>query len=811
MALRELHRAGFARLLSRSAGRSRDAFGPIGRIRNIGRSLQLLAAIAVVAIAVFTAQQLWLARHTAIASAAMQMMRLDMVFAEQTGRAVETIDLILRNTVDLTPDRAKANPADVADVLRRRIAGVRQVSALAVADPSGMVVVASKPELVGQLPPSGMAALSMSRLDSDGALRISEPSRDARGTWTVLMTRRLQSRDGRFTGIAVAYLNLDYFEDFYEAVDLPETAAILLHLRNGTVLARFPRVDGVVGTSYANQAPFANVLAHAIAGTVIMQSPVDGTTRIVAIRALKAFPLAVSVSVGQQAVLAPWWTELWIFSAAASFGSLGLVGVLLYLSRQAREAELADRLRTMQELARVASLDSLTGLLNRTTLTERLDRRLAWAQGRRAEVALLFLDLDGFKQINDNQGHKAGDAVLRVVAGRIAGVSQSASADVARWGGDEFVIITADRDPAAPGAPSDATVLAGNILREISMPIDVDGQMVRVGGTVGIATYPQDGRSPEVLVSAADAAMYDGKQAGGNIVRVYDPELANAVAASSGLERDLREAMQQGALSIVYQPIIAMPGERCVAFEALVRWHHPTRGSVPPAMFIPVAEHSGLIGRLGQWVLDRACLEAVKWAVEGGPAVSVNVSLAQVTSGELPQDVAAALDRSGLPASKLHLELTESMVGADHQRIIPVLTAVRDLGVSIALDDFGTGFSSLSRLHDWPINIVKIDKSFVRLLERDGTAVIRATLLVAQEYGLDVTVEGVETFEQWRELSALGVRSFQGYLFSRPLEAADVGPWLERVRQSRLRGERGFGLGKLKQSPVLDRAGTGEP
>ena len=811
MALRGLHSARLARLFPRFRGGSREAFGPASRARNIGRSLQLVAATAVIAIAVFTVQQLWLTRHTAMSAAAMQMTRLDMVFAEQTGRAVETIDLILRNTVDLTPERAKANPADVADVLRRRIAGVRQVSGLAVADPSGMIVAASKPELVGQLPPVGMAALTMSRVDTEAALRISEPVRDGGGTWTALMTRRLQSRDGRFSGIVVAYLNLGYFEDFYEAVDLPESGAVMLHLRNGTVLARFPRVEGLVGTSYANQPPFTDVLAHGIAGTVVMPSPLDGTRRILAIRGLRAFPLAISVSMGEQQALAAWWTEVWIFSAAALFGSLGLVGVLLYLSRQAREAELAERLRTMQELTRIASLDSLTGLLNRTTLTERLDRRLAWAQGRRGEVALLFLDLDGFKQINDNQGHKAGDAVLRVVADRIAKVSQSASADVARWGGDEFVIITADRDASVDGAASEATVLAGDILREISTPIDVDGQTVRVGGTIGIATYPQDGNSPDVLVSAADAAMYDGKQAGGNIVRVYDPELANAVAASSGLERDLREAMKQDALTVVYQPIIAMPGERCVAFEALVRWQHPTRGSVPPASFIPVAEHSGLIGRLGQWVLERACTEAVGWAAEGGPAVTVNVSLAQVTSGALPQDVVSALRRSGLPPSKLHLELTESMVGADHLRIVPVLKAVRDLGVGIALDDFGTGFSSLSRLHDWPINIVKIDKTFVRSLERDGTAVIRATLLVAQEYGLDVTVEGVETVEQWRHLTALGVRSFQGFLFSRPLAAADVKPWLARVGQLKARGQRGLGWGKLEQSPVLDEASLTKP
>ena len=800
-------------VVSRGYRRSVPARDGIGAW-NVARSLQTVAAITIVAIAVITAHQLWLTRQNAIDAAATDLARLDMVFAEQTGRAVETVDLVLRNAADLTPERARANAPEVGDVLRRRIAGVRQILALAVADPAGTIVAASQPELLGPLPPAGMAALSIGRVQADGALRISEPLRNPDGHWTALLTRNVSGRDGRFGGMIVAYLNLAYFEDFYQAVDLADRSSIVLYLRNGTALARFPEKDAVIGTSFADQPPFTKVLAAGLAGTVLMTSPLDGTQRIVAVRALKAFPLAVSVSVAEGQVLASWWNEVWVFSAATLFGGIGLVGVLLYLSRQARETEMAARLRTMQELARVASLDALTGLLNRTTLTERLEQMLAAAAANHTEVALLFLDLDGFKQINDVQGHKAGDAVLRVVAGRIAAAAAQASppnsTHVSRWGGDEFVIVARVRDPDTADAPSDAVLLAGDILREASRPIDVDGQTVRVGGTIGLATYPQDGLTPDVLVSAADAAMYNGKQCGGNIVRVYDPALADAVAVSASLEADLRQALRDQSLSLVYQPIVEMPGERCAAFEALVRWQHPIRGNIPPIEFIPVTEHSGLIGRLGQWVLDRACVEAAAWPgnhadlADTGPTVCVNVSLAQVISGELQQDVVNALERSGLPANRLQLELTESLVGADHMRIIPVLTAIRGMGVSIALDDFGTGFSSLSRLRHWPINIVKIDKSFVEAMPQDGTAVIRATLLVALEYGLSVTVEGVETVEQWRELTNLGVQSFQGFLFSRPLPAAEVAPWLERVSKSRTPHGRGFGRMKLEDSALLD-------
>ncbi len=773
--------------------------------RNLGRSLQLLAAVAVTAVFAVTGEQLLRSRTHVIDSAAQQVSQLDMVFAEQTGRAVETVDLLLRNSTDVTPDHARARPGELTDRLRSRIATVRQVSALAITDQAGTVVAASRPDLLGALPPAGMAELGKHRADTEPRLHLSGPFRDPDNHWVALMTRRLQAPEGQFAGIAVAYLNLAYFRDFYEAVDLAENGSIQLYLRDGTVLARFPRADGLIGTSYASQPPFADVLAHAQAGNTVMTSPADGSVRILAIRALRSFPLAVSVSVGQSEVLASWWREVWVFAAASVLGGIGLLGVLLHLSRQARNVELGERLRTMQEIARLASLDALTGLLNRTTLTERLEAQLAAARPGQDQVALLFLDLDGFKGINDLQGHKAGDTVLCVVAGRISRAAPAA--DIARWGGDEFVIVSRARSAAASGDPWEAVVLADTVLREIGRPIDFDGQTVRVGGTIGVACFPHDGATPDTLVSAADAAMYEGKQSGGNMVRVFDPALAHAVAASADLERDLRQALQDEALSVVYQPIVAMPGERCVAFEALVRWAHPARGNVQPSEFIPVAEQSGLIGRLGRWVLRQACHDAASWPPDRAIAVAVNVSMAQIVSGELLQDVTTALTQSGLPPQRLHLELTESMVGIDHVRVIPVLQTLRDMGVRIALDDFGTGFSSLSRLRHWPIDTVKVDKAFVRTMERDGTAVIRATLLIAGEYGINVVVEGVETVEQWRQLAALGVHSFQGYLFSRALAGSEILPWLLRVAQPAVPRSRGFGWSRMEPSPRIGQVG----
>ena len=717
-----------------------------------------------------------------------------MVFAEQTGRAVETIDLILKGLVE-TPT-TNAGTA----FLSGQMAGVRQISALAITDAAGTVVQASHAKLLGALPPQGLKALALHRPAGETGLRISEPLRDGNGRWTALVTRRRTAPDGGFAGIVVATMNLAYFEDFYEAVELKENGSILLHRRDGIVLARFPRGDGIIGTSYANQPPFADILARGMAGTVEMPSPVDGSERIVAIRALRAFPLAVSVSVGEDEVLATWWNDAWL-SAARLAGGVALAGILLILSKRARDLEMAERFDTVERLAQAASSDPLTGLLNRTTLTRRFEALLSKARTKRTQVALLFLDLDGFKPINDVQGHRAGDSVLRVVANRISRAAESAQ--VARWGGDEFVVVTPIPVADSPEVPPEIMVLAESILRQLSAPIEIDGQTVRVGATIGVARFPQDGTNPDALVTAADAALYAGKLSGGNTIRVYDPAMADAVAASLALQRDLLYALETDGLSLNYQPIVQMPEERCVAFETLIRWHHPTRGTVPPSEFIPVAEQSGLIGRLGQWVLRRACEDAVNWPEHAGAAVSVNVSMAQIISGILVQDVAEALGRSGLPPQRLHLELTESMVGSDHLRIVPVLQTLHGMGIRIALDDFGTGFSSLSRLRTWPIDIVKIDQSFVQGMRTDGTAVIRATLLVAREYGLTVTVEGVETIEQWKELAGLGVCSFQGYLFCHPLEANAVSPWLDVICAPKPQRKLGFGWSKAYPSATF--------
>ncbi len=436
------------------------------------------------------------------------------------------------------------------------------------------------------------------------------------------------------------------------------------------------------------------------------------------------------------------------------------------------EREIAERERFAQELARVASIDSLTGLYNRQTLATRLEDTLARAQRSGTSVAVLFVDLDNFKEVNDVKGHQAGDEVLRVVAKRLS-AKLPAGTTWARWGGDEFVVVLTDADNAGEIAR------IGAVLRhDLSLPIEIGTEHVRVGATIGIALFPEHGRTYDELIRAADVAMYAGKQDGRATVRLFDPTLAEELRERHLLEQTLREAVASRALSLVFQPIVETASGRCEAMEALLRWNHPERGLIFPGEFISLAERSGEIVPIGRWVLSQACAIAATWPGNPAPAVSVNVSVPQILSGSLVDDILQATGAAGLPAHRLHIEVTESFFARDAERIIPVLAALRELGVRVSLDDFGTGFSSLAYLKTLPIDTIKIDQSFVQAIETDSSSIVEAILSIGRALGMDVIAEGVETQKQSDLLRSLGIRHLQGYLFSRPLAEAAAREWL---------------------------------
>ena len=435
------------------------------------------------------------------------------------------------------------------------------------------------------------------------------------------------------------------------------------------------------------------------------------------------------------------------------------------------EHEIGERQRYAEALARLASTDPLTGLWNRTTFAERLACMLADADAGGTRIAVVFLDLDNFKQVNDVRGHTAGDQVLQTSAHLLSQAADE-TVQLARWGGDEFVMavpITED---------SQSVVEMATSLRHVLMrPLNTGIDAVRIDATVGIAIFPEDGRTQDELIRAADVAMYEAKKEGKGRVKLFDPALARNVAERHRLEQALREAMARNEFSLAYQPIISAATGRCKAFEALLRWQHPDLGSIGPSTFIPIAEQTGQIATIGRWVLIEACKAAASWA-DPTLSVTVNASVSQAVSGMLLDDVEDALAQTGLAASRLEIEITESMFVSDHVRVAPVFEDLRRRGIRVLLDDFGTGFSSLAYLGKLPLDVIKIDQNFVRTADRDGYAIIQAILSIADALALEVTAEGVETAAQQHTLTAMGVDNLQGFLLGRPMPGTAVANWL---------------------------------
>ena len=430
-----------------------------------------------------------------------------------------------------------------------------------------------------------------------------------------------------------------------------------------------------------------------------------------------------------------------------------------------------DRERFAEALARLATTDPLTKLPNRAAFVDHLADMLHAAHEQGGHVSLLFIDLDKFKQVNDVRGHIAGDHVLRAAASLLT-THIAAGSLVARWGGDEFVVAMPDTKSCG-GALS----LAWTLRTKLAAPIEAGSDLLRVDATIGVASFPKDATTHDELIRAADMAMYEGKKGGGGRVKLFDRALAHEAAERHMLEQSLRDAIDHGDFSLAFQPIVSATTGECEAFEALLRWSHPVRGTISPAVFIPVAEQSGQIGAIGRWVLHEACRAAAAWPGDA-PPVTVNVSVEQVQSGTLLTDVQDALTASGLPVNRLQLEITESLFAQDQSRVTAVIDALRTLGVRILMDDFGAGYSSLACLSSLPLDVIKIDKSFVQSTGKDGDAFIKAILLIARSLQLRVVAEGIETQVQRDTMQSLGVEMLQGYWFARPMRDDQVITWL---------------------------------
>lgn len=436
------------------------------------------------------------------------------------------------------------------------------------------------------------------------------------------------------------------------------------------------------------------------------------------------------------------------------------------------EGRLDVAIRCAISRARIAHHDSLTGLPNRALLFDRLNHAINQARRYGHMIAVMFIDLDRFKFINDTMGHEAGDVLLKAVAGRIRTCIREADT-VARLGGDEFIAIITNLDE-----PLAASTVANKIVDSLSDSVKIGDNQVTVSPSIGVSTFPADGDTADELIKLADAAMYQAKQAGGSGHQFYRPDMNSDALRRIGLGVALQRAIRDTELELHYQPQIDLDNGKVVGLEALVRWRHPERGLVPPDQFIPLAEELGLMVPMGDWILQTACSQLRRWRDAGLPEfrVAVNLSAYQFNQESLLDHVLHSIQTAGLEATDLELELTESSVMRDPDSTARTLRSLSDAGVRIAIDDFGTGYSSLAYLKGFPLDALKIDRSFVRDVPQDpnDTAIVRTIISLATHLGLQVVAEGVETEEHLGFLRANGCRYVQGYLLARPVPGEDI-------------------------------------
>jgi diguanylate cyclase (GGDEF)-like protein len=431
------------------------------------------------------------------------------------------------------------------------------------------------------------------------------------------------------------------------------------------------------------------------------------------------------------------------------------------------EVDVSAIKRTEAQAQYMALHDALTGLPNRSHLTQRFEMVLSAIRGAQQEAALIFIDLDHFKDVNDTLGHATGDALLIEVSRRLRGAVRGSDL-VARLGGDEFLILMVATD-----IRSEIERVRLRLTRAVAEPVHLGGRDLHVTASIGVALYPQHGNDVQTLMRNADLAMYSAKEGGRNALAYYDAAMADAVEGRTALEAELRMAFERREFEVHYQPIVEASSGRIVGAEALVRWRHPQRGLVAPDVFIPLCESTGLIRRLGALVFSSAAHQQVAWAQAGhGLRISVNLSARQLRSAELLPDLAAALRTSGADPRQLQLEITESMLLGQDDELLALFQALQDLHLGLALDDFGTGYSNLAYLQRFPIDTLKIDKTFIQSLQ-NNRALAELIVSMARLMRLRVVAEGVETQEQLAWVRAQGIEFCQGYLFARPLPVAD--------------------------------------
>ncbi|AXP03750.1 EAL domain-containing protein [Pseudomonas fluorescens] len=700
-------------------------------------------------------------------SAAAASVEIAATYEAQILRAVREIDQTLKLVKYTYESEGEQNP--LPKLKARALLPPPFLFDVSVVDSDGMVVASTQPSEAG----SRVAQDELQTLRRDNVLSISRPWKNpVTGEWKLRFSRRLNSADGAFSGIAMVEVDAAYFVSSYDASKLGNqgtlgllgTDGIFRVWRTGEVVLAGDAVDytAVVPDNETTEA-------------VLAINGWDGVRRYTSARQLYDYPLAIIVGLSEEEQLSAVNRQAHTYLWRAAGASLSLVLLVSLLSRmswqlvQSRLRAAEAKIAYAERVEYLAYHDGLTSLPNRSLFSKMLSQSISEASRYHRQLAVLFLDLDRFKHINDTLGHDAGDQLLQEVAQRITACLR-ASDTVARLGGDEFVILL-------PELSEDkyVAITAQKVLSTIARPFNLQDHEFRVTASIGISVFPQDGLDEQTLKKNADIAMYQAKQQGKNNFQFYSEKLNADSLERLTLELSLRHALERQEFQLHYQAKRDIRSGQITGMEALLRWDHPDLGIVAPMQFIPIAEETGLIVPIGKWVLKTACLQNVAWQQQGLPhlGMAVNLTARQFADENLLTDLAAILAETGMEANLLELEIAESLLMQDVKRALSVLTGLKHLRIRIAIDDFGIGYSSLSALKQFPLDSIKIDRSFICDVTSvsEDKALTEAIIAMGRTLSLTVVAQGVETKEQADFLRENACDEFQGFYFNRPVPA----------------------------------------
>jgi diguanylate cyclase (GGDEF)-like protein len=703
-------------------------------------------------------------RTNAQHAAALSSRELLDTYEAQAVRSLGDIDHAL-DLVKFWPERNQHTLADLKD---KGLLPPDLLFTVSIADARGAIVESTHPT----------AATNVAQDDAYRKQRDNEPffvgqlPRGPTGDAKLQFSRRLNAPNGAFDGVVIVAVDANFFVSGYEPAKLGEHGVLGLLGTDGVFHVRRSGDSVVSGDAvdYAATLAGADAAETDVAVTI---SPWDGVRRWSSARELYGFPVALLAGLSVDEQMAAAHAQMRTTVGWSLFGSLlvvaltGLLGRMSWQLVQGRMREGEANLKHAQRVEYLAYHDGLTGLPNRSMFSKALSQSISEAHRYKRRIAVAFLDLDRFKQINDTLGHEAGDQLLREVAARLKGCVRN-SDTVARLGGDEFVVLLPELDDERHAA-----VVAQKILAAAAKPFSLMGQEFRVTASIGISTYPQDGLDEQTLTKNADIAMYQAKAEGKNNFQFYSEKLnANSLERLT-LESSLRHALERNEFRLYYQAKRDIASGRITGMEALLRWEHPDLGIVAPMQFIPVAEETGLIVPIGKWVLKTVGLQSISWQRQGLPALSIaiNMTARQFLDERLLPDVAAILTETGMDPHLLEIELNESLLIHNTEKTARILAGLKALGVKIAVDDFGTGYSSLAMLQRFPLDTIKIDRSLMRNVfgAPDETGLADAIIAMGKSLSLTVVAQGVETKEQAEYLRLHACDELQGFYFKRPL------------------------------------------